>query len=169
VGFLEVGLRSHADGCNPSRPVGYIEGWYVTEDHRRCGVGRNLLAKAEAARLGDFTAPRKRVLTLRFRSLGERLAPGVGASEEVVIRFADDTIVGFQYRTDADRFLEKLRERLAMFGLELHTDKTRRIEFGRFAEENRNEEEKESRGRSTFWASRTSAGRTDWGDSRCDA
>src|SRR5215469_4382439 len=48
VGFLEVGLRSHADGCNPSRSVGYIEGWYVTEHHRQCGVGRKLLAKAEA-------------------------------------------------------------------------------------------------------------------------
>ncbi|HET6179395.1 MAG TPA: reverse transcriptase domain-containing protein, partial [Candidatus Sulfotelmatobacter sp.] len=57
--------------------------------------------------------------------------------EVVVIRFADDTIVGFQYQADADRFLENLRERLAMFGLELHPDKTRRIEFGRFAEENR--------------------------------
>jgi group II intron reverse transcriptase/maturase len=57
--------------------------------------------------------------------------------EVVVIRYADDTIVGFQYQTDADRFLENLRERLAMFGLELHPDKTRRIEFGRFAEENR--------------------------------
>src|SRR6516164_5383695 len=34
VGFLEVDLRSHADGCNPSQPVGYIEGWYVAEDHR---------------------------------------------------------------------------------------------------------------------------------------
>jgi len=57
--------------------------------------------------------------------------------EVVVIRYADDTIVGFQYQTDADRFLENLRERLAMFGLELHPDKTRRSEFGRFAEENR--------------------------------
>lgn len=47
VGFLEVDLRSHADGCNPSRPVGYIEGWYVSEDHRRSEVGRKLLAKAE--------------------------------------------------------------------------------------------------------------------------
>jgi len=47
VGFLEVDLRSHADGCDPSRPVGYVEGWYVTEDHRECGVGRRLLAKAE--------------------------------------------------------------------------------------------------------------------------
>src|ERR1017187_9268214 len=57
--------------------------------------------------------------------------------EVVVIRFADDTIVGFQYQTDADRFLENLRERLGKFGLELHPDKTRRIEFGRFAEQNR--------------------------------
>jgi len=58
--------------------------------------------------------------------------------EVVAVRYADDVILGFQYRTDADRFLENLRERLAMFGLELHPDKTRRIEFGRFAEENRN-------------------------------
>src|SRR5215468_5181087 len=57
--------------------------------------------------------------------------------EVVVIRYADDTVLGFQYQTEADRFLENLRERLAKFGLELHPDKTRRIEFGRFAEENR--------------------------------
>ena len=47
VGFLEVDLRSHADGCNPARPVGYIEGWYVAEDHRHRGIGRKLLAVAE--------------------------------------------------------------------------------------------------------------------------
>jgi len=57
--------------------------------------------------------------------------------EVVVIRYADDSIAGFQYQADADRYLENLRERLAKFGLELHPDKTRRIEFGRFAEENR--------------------------------
>jgi RNA-directed DNA polymerase len=57
--------------------------------------------------------------------------------EVVVIRFADDTIAGFQSQTDADHFLENLRERLKKFGLELHPDKTRRIEFGRFAEQNR--------------------------------
>jgi aminoglycoside 6'-N-acetyltransferase I len=47
VGFLEVDLRSHADGCDPSQPVGYIEGWYVAEDHRHRGLGRRLLVKAE--------------------------------------------------------------------------------------------------------------------------
>ena len=47
AGFLEIDLRSHADGCNPSRPVGYIEGWYVAENHRHRGIGRKLLAVAE--------------------------------------------------------------------------------------------------------------------------
>ena len=47
AGFLEVDLRSHADGCNPSRPVGYVEGWYVAESHRHTGIGRKLLAVAE--------------------------------------------------------------------------------------------------------------------------
>lgn len=47
VGFLEAGLRSHADGCDPSRPVGYIEGWYVAEDLRRRRIGRRLVAAAE--------------------------------------------------------------------------------------------------------------------------
>jgi aminoglycoside 6'-N-acetyltransferase I len=37
AGFLEIDLRSHADGCNPSRPVGYVEGWYVAENHRHRG------------------------------------------------------------------------------------------------------------------------------------
>lgn len=47
VGFLECGLRSHADSCNPSRPVGYVEGWYVAEEHRQRGIGKSLLAAAE--------------------------------------------------------------------------------------------------------------------------
>jgi aminoglycoside 6'-N-acetyltransferase I len=47
AGFLEVDLRSHADGCDPSRPVGYIEGWYVAEGHRNMGIGTKLLAVAE--------------------------------------------------------------------------------------------------------------------------
>jgi aminoglycoside 6'-N-acetyltransferase I len=47
VGFLEVGLRSHADHCDPVHPVGYVEGWYVTDAHRKRGIGRQLLAAAE--------------------------------------------------------------------------------------------------------------------------
>jgi len=55
----------------------------------------------------------------------------------VVVRYADDIISGFQQQAEADRFLETFRERLQKFGLELHPDKTRRIEFGRFAQQNR--------------------------------
>jgi aminoglycoside 6'-N-acetyltransferase I len=47
VGFLEVDLRSHADGCNPAQPVGYLEGWYVAEDYRHLRVGKKLLTAAE--------------------------------------------------------------------------------------------------------------------------
>jgi aminoglycoside 6'-N-acetyltransferase I len=48
VGFVEVGLRSHADGCDSVRPCGFIEGWYVVPEHQRRGVGRLLMAQAEA-------------------------------------------------------------------------------------------------------------------------
>ncbi len=47
VGFVEVGLRSTADGCDWAHAVGYIEGWYVAESHRRRGVGAQLIAAAE--------------------------------------------------------------------------------------------------------------------------
>jgi hypothetical protein len=51
----------------------------------------------------------------------------------IIVRFADDFTVGFEYQEDAQRFLADLRERFAKFGLELHPDKTRLIEFGRHA------------------------------------
>jgi RNA-directed DNA polymerase len=55
----------------------------------------------------------------------------------IVVRYADDAVLGFQNREDADRFLGQLRERLRKFGLELHPDKTRLIEFGRYATDRR--------------------------------
>ena len=57
--------------------------------------------------------------------------------EVIIVRFADDFTVGFQYREDAERFLEELRERFQRFHLELHPEKTRLMEFGRYAAENR--------------------------------
>jgi aminoglycoside 6'-N-acetyltransferase I len=47
TGFLEVGLRSHADGCDPARPVGFVEGWFVHEASRKQGIGRALMQSAE--------------------------------------------------------------------------------------------------------------------------
>jgi aminoglycoside 6'-N-acetyltransferase I len=47
IGFIEVGLRSHAQGCDGRQPVGFIEGWLVEAAHRGRGVGRRLMAAAE--------------------------------------------------------------------------------------------------------------------------
>jgi group II intron reverse transcriptase/maturase len=55
----------------------------------------------------------------------------------IVVRYADDFVVGFQHRNEAEQFLRELRERLAKFKLELHPEKTRLFEFGRFAGPNR--------------------------------
>jgi group II intron reverse transcriptase/maturase len=54
-------------------------------------------------------------------------------TDVIVVRYADDFIVGFQTHADGERFLHDLRERMSKFGLELHGDKTRLIECGRFA------------------------------------
>lgn len=47
AGFVQAGLRSHADGCNPQRPVGFVEGWFVREEFRRRGIGKQLIEAAE--------------------------------------------------------------------------------------------------------------------------
>jgi group II intron reverse transcriptase/maturase len=57
--------------------------------------------------------------------------------EVIFVRYADDFVAGFQHRDEAERFLDELRTRFAQFGLQLHTEKTRIVEFGRFAEQNR--------------------------------
>lgn len=59
--------------------------------------------------------------------------------EVYIIRYCDDFVLGFQYRADAQRFQGELAQRLEKFGLALHPDKTRLIEFGRFAAANRKE------------------------------
>src|SRR3990170_3759748 len=55
----------------------------------------------------------------------------------IVVRYADDFIVGFQHKSEAERFLAEMRERFRKFHLELHPDKTRLLEFGPFADANR--------------------------------
>jgi group II intron reverse transcriptase/maturase len=61
----------------------------------------------------------------------------VATGDMVIVRYADDFIVGFQHNSDARLFLEQMRERLGKFALSLHPEKTRLIEFGRFAAERR--------------------------------
>ena len=59
----------------------------------------------------------------------------------IIVRYADDFVVGFQYRQDAERYLSEVTTRLESFGLELHAKKTRIIEFGRFAKASRDKRE----------------------------
>jgi RNA-directed DNA polymerase len=61
----------------------------------------------------------------------------VAQGDMIVVRYADDLVAGFQHRADAERFLREFQERLAKFGLEVHPEKTRMIEFGRFAQAKR--------------------------------
>jgi RNA-directed DNA polymerase len=61
------------------------------------------------------------------------------AGDVIIVRYADDAVLGFQYREEAELFLQQLRERVAKFGLELHPEKTRLIEFGRYAATRRKE------------------------------
>ena len=61
----------------------------------------------------------------------------VAQGDMIVVRYADDLVVGFEHRAEAERFLKDFQERLAKFGLEIHPEKTRLIEFGRFAQVNR--------------------------------
>jgi RNA-directed DNA polymerase len=61
------------------------------------------------------------------------------SGEVIIVRYADDFVMGFQYQREAERFLAEMKERFAEHGLEIHSEKTRLIEFGRFAESNRTE------------------------------
>ena len=57
--------------------------------------------------------------------------------DRIIVRYADDAVLGLEHREEAERFPEQLRERLRKFGLELHPEKTRLIEFGRYAADRR--------------------------------
>ena len=72
-----------------------------------------------------------------FDHWAQRWRKKQAGGDVVVVRFADDFVVGFEQREEAERFLTELRERFAKFGLTLHPDKTRLIEFGRYAERTR--------------------------------
>jgi len=67
----------------------------------------------------------------------DRWRANTAAGNVLIVRYADDAVYGFEYRTDAERFQNELDERIRRFGLELNAEKTRLIEFGRQAADNR--------------------------------
>ena len=72
-----------------------------------------------------------------FDLWAERWRRREATGDMIIVRYADDIVVGFEHEADARRFWEAMRERLEEFALSLHPDKTRLIEFGRFAAANR--------------------------------
>ncbi len=71
-----------------------------------------------------------------FDLWAERWRRREATGDMIMVRYADDLVVGFQHENDARRFWDAMRERLREFSLSLHPDKTRLIEFGRFAAQN---------------------------------
>src|SRR5712671_5256874 len=69
-----------------------------------------------SAGCGGFTATCERLSALCVRSVGRSLAQESGSGDVIVVRYADDLVVGFDSRADAERFLEEFRKRLAKFG-----------------------------------------------------
>jgi len=80
--------------------------------------------------------------------------------EVIAVRYADDSVMGFQYKGEAKRFLAAMRERFAQFGLALHPDKTRLLRFERHALRQRQERGEASRKHSISSALRTVVART---------
>src|SRR6266436_4874216 len=72
-----------------------------------------------------------------FDLWAERWRRREATGDMIIVRYADDLVVGFEHETDARRFLDEMRERLGKYALTLHPEKTRLIEFGRNAAENR--------------------------------
>jgi len=106
--------------------AGVLEDGIVTIEERGTGQGSvisPLIANIYLHYVFDLWANRWR----------QREATG----DMIIVRFADDLIVGFEHENDAGRFLDAMRERLRKFSLSLHPDKTRLIEFGRHAAANR--------------------------------
>ena len=106
--------------------AGVLEGRVVTVSDRGTGQGSvisPLLANIYLHYALDLWAARWR----------QRAATG----DMIIVRYADDFIVGFEHDSDGRCFLEQMRERLGKFALSLHSEKTRLIEFGRFAAERR--------------------------------
>ena len=117
----------------------------------RCGTSARRVLLGETRSRGYAYSVRRRRESVRARQAPHGLPPSRlvstipldlwveqwrrrhGHGDIIIVRYADDFVLGFQHHLDAQRFLKELRERLAKFKLELHPEKTRLLRFGRFA------------------------------------
>jgi len=133
--------------------AGILENGVVTVSEKGTGQGSvisPLLANVYLHYVFDLWANRWR----------QREATG----DMIIVRYADDIVVGFEHEADARRFWEAMRERLQEFALSLHPDKTRLLEFGRFAAANRKRRGLGKPETFTFLGFTFSCGRTRRGD-----
>src|SRR5215472_2108085 len=146
--ILDADIRSFFDTISPEWLVRFIE--HRIGDRRiirliqkwlKAGVleGDQWIQTIEGTPQGAVASPLLANLYLHYvydlwvQQWRKRRATG----DMIVVRYADDTIVGFQHRREAERFLGDLKDRLAQFALSLHPEKTRLIEFGAYAAERR--------------------------------
>ena len=106
--------------------AGILEDGVVTVDDRGTGQGSVI-----SPLLGNV------YLHYCFDLWAERWRRQEAYGDMIIVRYADDLVVGFEHEDDARRFLDAMRERVEAFALTLHSDKTRLIEFGRYAATNR--------------------------------
>ena len=146
--ILDSDIRSFFDTVNPDWLIRFLE--HRIGDNRILRLVRKWL-KAGVLDNGawssnDAGTPQGAVaspllanvyLHYVFDLWAERWRRREARGEVVIIRYADDIVVGFQYEADARRFWDAMRQRLAQFELTLSTEKTRLLEFGRFAAANR--------------------------------
>jgi RNA-directed DNA polymerase len=115
--------------------AGILEDGAVTVSERGTGQGSvisPLLANIYLHYVFDLLAARYRTALLE-RLWAERWRRREATGDMIIVRYADDLVLGFQHESDAHRFLDAMRARFEEFALSLHPDKTRLIEFGRFA------------------------------------
>src|ERR1700675_2267020 len=125
--ILDADIRSFFDTVSQEwLKAGVLEDGIVTVSDK--GTGQGSVISPLLANL---------YLHYVFDLWAERWRRREAAGNMIIVRYADDLIVGFEHETDARRFLDEMRKRLQEFALSLHSEKTRLIEFGRFAAVNR--------------------------------
>ena len=145
---LDLDVRGFYDNVSHEWLVQFVE--HRVADRRIIGLIQKWL-KAGVSEEGEWTetkvgTPQGAVISPLLANLYlhhvfdvwvKRWRRRFAKGDMIVVRYADDAVLGFEHRADAEVFLAQLRERMQKFGLELNSDKTRLIEFGRFAEVNR--------------------------------
>ena len=106
--------------------AGVLEDGVVTDSEK--GTGQGTVISPLLANI---------YLHYSFDLWAERWRRREAKGDVIIVRYADDIVIGFEHESEARRFWDAMRERLQKFSLSLHPDKTRLIEFGRFAAANR--------------------------------